>query len=181
MARTATTISWAGCGHGCGCIDITHSILRPETGNVDRSTILPSRAPTRSTGRTRPWRVRRVAELTSRIVEGSGLRAAADADQRRGVKHPLQSPVVALGAMQVAHHPPGVTGDWGHTGQAGQAIRRAEGGHVAPGGSQKLRAEQDTDTGQAADHLGGRVAAKPALDELVDLFDLLVEGQHPLR
>src|SRR6266545_269280 len=67
MARTATTISWAGCGHGCGCIDITHSILRPETGNVDRSTILPSRAPTRSTGRTRPWRVRRVAELTSRI------------------------------------------------------------------------------------------------------------------
>src|SRR6266508_574678 len=33
MARTATTISWAGCGHGCGCIDITHSILRPGRGS----------------------------------------------------------------------------------------------------------------------------------------------------
>src|SRR6266540_5783596 len=80
MARTATTISWAGCGHGCGCIDITHSILRPETGNVDRSTILPSRAPTRSTGRTRPWRVRRVAELTSRIES-----AGSQQQRRRGL------------------------------------------------------------------------------------------------
>src|SRR6266508_708614 len=33
MARTATTISWPGCGHGCGCIDIPHSILRPGRGS----------------------------------------------------------------------------------------------------------------------------------------------------
>src|SRR6266545_7457567 len=99
MARTATTISWAGCGHGCGCIDITHSILRPETGNVDRSTILPSRAPTRSTGRTRPWRVRRVAELTSRIGKvGAGTFVStaipqqpsdrADSDSAAGLLQP---------------------------------------------------------------------------------------------
>jgi hypothetical protein len=70
-------------------------------------------------------------------------------------------------------------GDRRHAREAGQAVRRAEGRHVTPGGCQELRAEQDTQTGQAADHLGGRMAAKPALDELVNLLDLLVKGQHP--
>jgi hypothetical protein len=40
MARTAAAISSAGCGHGCGCMDTTHSILRPGTGKADRSTIM---------------------------------------------------------------------------------------------------------------------------------------------
>ena len=93
----------------------------------------------------------------------------------------MQAAVVALGTVHVSDHSAGVTGDRRHAGEAGQAIGRPEARHVTRGGGQELRAEQDPHPGQAAGHLGGRTAANPALDELVDLPGLPVEGQHPLR
>jgi hypothetical protein len=41
-------------------------------------------------------------------------------------------------------------------------------------------AQQHSDPGHAGDHLGRFVLAKPILDELLDVLDLLVEGHHPL-
>ena len=61
---------------------------------------------------------------------------------------------------------------------AGQMVGRAEGGHVAAGGGDEFGAQDRADAGEAGDHRGERMVAKPGLDERVDLGDLLIEAYH---
>lgn len=52
--------------------------------------------------------------------------------------------------------------------------------HVA-GGGHELGAEDDAKAGHAGDHVEGVVVAKPGLDGLVEIDNLLVEAHHLLR
>src|SRR6185437_4436567 len=99
-------------------------------------------------------------------------------DHRRVAEHPVQTAVVAPGALQVPADAPGVPGGGCQAGEPGQAGRRAEEAQVADGVGEELHAEQDADAGHALDHRGELVPVKPVLDELVQLADLPVEGDH---
>lgn len=113
------------------------------------------------------------------VVEASGLWAGLDADQGGGVEDALQWSAVALWAVQVSADAAGVAGDGCDAGEAGELVRGAEPVHGG-GGGDELGAEHDADAGHAGNHICRGMAAKPVLDELVDVLDLLVEGNHPL-
>ncbi|KUN31410.1 hypothetical protein AQJ27_51415 [Streptomyces olivochromogenes] len=70
---------------------------------------------------------------------------------------------------------------WGDAAEAGEPVGSAEDAHVAAGGGQELGTEDDAQAGHAGDHFEVLVLAKPGLDELVDLGDLLVEADHLRR
>lgn len=53
--------------------------------------------------------------------------------------------------------------------------------HRDGGDGEEDGAYEGADAGHAQQDFGGAVAAKSALDELVDVFELLVEGDHSLR
>lgn len=59
-----------------------------------------------------------------------------------------------------------------------EVVGAVEGVHVAAGGREELGSQQGPDAGHAGDHFRVPVLAKPALDELVGLGNLLVEGHH---
>lgn len=115
------------------------------------------------------------------LVVRLGGGACRSADHRREVHAPQQAAVVSLGSAQVAADAAGVPGPGGQAGEAGQAIGAAEGVHVTAGRGDELGAEPGAHAGQAADHLGVRMLAKPGLDQGVELGDLLIEGHHPFR
>lgn len=68
-----------------------------------------------------------------------------------------------------------VTRCGGDAGEGRQCVRGVELVQVAADGSEELGAEGRTDAGDAQKDVGKFVLAKPALDELVRLGDLLIE------
>lgn len=69
----------------------------------------------------------------------------------------------------------------GHPREGSEAVRTGEGIQAAADRDEELGAQYRADAGQGLDHLGEFVLAKPALDGLVRLGVLLVEGRHLLR
>lgn len=115
------------------------------------------------------------------VVELPRVEVGRDAHRCRGVEDPLQAPVIALRAVEVAADLARVAWRGGHSREGGEVVRAGERVQAAADGDEELGAEDWADAGQGLDHFGEFVLAKLALDELVGLGDLLVEGHHLLR
>lgn len=115
------------------------------------------------------------------VVETAGVGIPADADHGGLEEDTLQSSVIPPGAVVVLADLAGVFWRGCHPGEGRQSVSGGEGIQAAAGRGEELRSEDRPDAGHGSDHLGEFVFAKPSLDELVGLGDLLVEGHYLLR
>ena len=107
--------------------------------------------------------------------------APADAVHGRVVEDALQASVIALRAVKIPADTAGVAGNGCKPGQSGEPVRGFEASDVAAGDGEEFRTEQRSETGEAFDDGRVRMLAKSCRDEFVDLGDLGVEGQDPVR
>lgn len=99
--------------------------------------------------------------------------------ERSQVQDSPQGAVVALGTVQPAGASARVVGDRGQAGVGGQVIGGGERGQI-PDRGQELGTEPGPHPGQAENHPGGPVAAKPGRDVDVELVDAGIKGKHLL-
>jgi hypothetical protein len=111
------------------------------------------------------------------VLAAARLQTAADADHGRGGEDALQAAVGAPGAVQVAADASRVPGCGSQPGEGGQPVWAAEAGHLAAGGGEELCPRVPI-PGRLAITGGELVPVKAALEQLVEVADLPVEGDH---